>query len=163
PGRVICRWTMRGLWRYFRARYVFYTHGIFGYARPPASKTVVNLWHGMPIKRIGLDDARAPMQATFTVATSPLFQKIICKAWGLPVDRVPITGLPRNDRLIRAAAYTRVVQPTSSKLILWMPTYRRSVIGDQRAEGSAGRESPGGLRGFDPAAFDTFLDEINAV
>lgn len=168
PGRAVFRWSAKGLWTYFRSRYVFYTHGIFGFATPPRTKVVVNLLHGVPIKRIGLSDNRQPMRASLALATSPAFQEILCRAWAMPAERIPVTGLPRNDRLLRSREGARPDLGTDlgtgyRHLILWMPTYRRSVRGDIRTDGVADRDKPGGIDGFDPAAFDAFLADLDAA
>ena len=164
PGRVVCRWTPVGLWLYLRSRYIFYTHGIFGFAQPPRCKTVVNLWHGMPIKRTGMDDNRRPMRSTFTLATSRTFQRIISDQWNMPEPRVAITGLPRNDRLLGAGPVPPKLFQTlgERRVVLWLPTFRRSIRGDIRQDGTADIARPGGLSDFDVNAFDDMLERLNA-
>lgn len=165
PGRVVHRRSPAGYWAYLRSGYVFYTHGIFGFARPPRRKVVVNLLHGVPIKRIGLADNRRPMRATVALATSPAFQRILAESWAMPARDIPITGLPRNDRLLRArhAAGRPDLGMPYRRLILWMPTYRRSVRGEIRTDGVAEPDRPGGIEGFDRAGFDRLLAELDAA
>lgn len=45
--------SVRGWWAYLRSSTVLHTHGTYSLIKPAASKTVVNLWHGMPIKHLG--------------------------------------------------------------------------------------------------------------
>ncbi len=70
-GRVgfLSRWSIRGHWHYLRSNLVLYTHGLYGFAKPVPGKVVVNLWHGMPVKQIGIPDGQPAMSASFSVAT----------------------------------------------------------------------------------------------
>lgn len=127
--RMLRRLSWRGFWAYLRARVVFHTHGLFGNPNPCLGKSVVNLWHGMPIKKIGLDLTGAGrIAATATIATGPKFQMRLARAFGEPLSRVWVTGLPRNDRMLRASTEeTRVstdLIPSKGKTLLWLPTFR---------------------------------------
>ncbi len=126
--------SIRGLWTFLRARYAFYTHGLYGSYQPPSKKIVVNVWHGMPIKGIGflLSGAASPVLASFAVATSLLYRDIIAKAFGMPQERVLVTGIPRNDTLfVRDAQALRrtgwAADGRRRKLIVWLPTFRQSA------------------------------------
>jgi CDP-glycerol glycerophosphotransferase (TagB/SpsB family) len=127
-------YSLRGLWAYFRAYYVFYTHGaLFNYA-PPKRKLVVNLWHGMPIKKIwrGVPGSELPL-STYLISTSAFFSNVLVKASGFRPSQLLVTGLPRNDflREPRAAAvdYAARLRGQAQRLILLMPTYRSSASG----------------------------------
>ena len=50
---LVERDSFLGFYYYLRAKYVFFTHGLFGGAQIAKSHCVVNLWHGMPLKTIG--------------------------------------------------------------------------------------------------------------
>jgi CDP-glycerol glycerophosphotransferase (TagB/SpsB family) len=96
-------YSLRGIWSYFKASYVFYTHGaLFNYA-PPKGKLVVNLWHGMPIKKIWRDvpGSELPL-STYLISTSTFFTNVLIKASGFSADQLLVTGLPRNDFLTTA-------------------------------------------------------------
>jgi CDP-glycerol glycerophosphotransferase (TagB/SpsB family) len=165
----LSRWSFRAQWVYLRSAYVFYTHGLYGYARIPKAKVVVNLWHGMPVKRIGRPDGRQAMAATYTCATSPRFRGILAEAWDLDESRVIVTGLPRNDILLAAAikdtptVIHQLLDTESSLTLVWLPTYREAVHGDIRKDGCAGPDSPGGLTGFDSHGFEALLSSWGAV
>lgn len=121
--RTVRRDTLRGWWTTARARVVVVTHG-FGDANRYAvtGAFVVQLWHGIPLKRIGLDSP-----ATVQVPSVPgasLLRRLIAvmyraaaqrirvmpaashrsrgrleSAFGLGDDRVLVTGEPRVDVL----------------------------------------------------------------
>lgn len=130
----VAKASIKGLWTFLRARYAFHTHGLFGSYRPPQRKIVVNVWHGMPIKAIGilLSDSASPVLASFAVSTSMLYRDIMAQAFGMPQERVLTTGIPRNDTLfvrdprgLRRTGWAD--DDRKRKLIVWLPTFRQSV------------------------------------
>lgn len=141
-GQAIKKRSLRGIWHFWRAGYVFHTHGLFGNAAVPGQINVC-LWHGMPLKAImNLDDThtgRPPFTFTCTLATSPLFQEIMARAFGCPPQRCLVTGLPRNDLLFDPPSLSQLLGrdfPDTDRMVLWMPTYRKSVVGDIREDGA---------------------------
>lgn len=147
PSAVCCRQhSLKGMWRYLRAGYVFHTHGLFG-NRPPKRQTVVSLWHGMPLKTIMKLDATHPADEVFrftcTIATSPLFQDVMARAFACDPAQCLLTGQPRNDALFASSDILEkmgIDRAAYDRLFLWMPTYRRSAMGDVRTDGNGGAE-----------------------
>nr|WP_208382689.1 CDP-glycerol glycerophosphotransferase family protein [Microbacterium ulmi] len=125
-------YSLRGFWRTARARVVVVTHG-FGDANryAQAGAFIVQLWHGIPLKRIGLDSpetTRAPSilrrvpglsrllaalyrgaarRIAVLPAASHLVRGRLESAFALPDARVPVTGEPRVDVLARGTAAER--------------------------------------------------------
>lgn len=119
--------SLQGLWRTARARVVVVTHGFGDVNRYAVSGAfVVQLWHGIPLKRIGLDSpetlrvpaaiartplaapARALLRAMFRTAArrirllpaaSHVVRGRLESAFALTDARVPVTGEPRVDVL----------------------------------------------------------------
>lgn len=156
-------YSLRGIWAYLRAGCVFYTHGaLFNYA-PPKRKLVVNLWHGMPVKRIwrGVPGSELPM-STFLVSTSVFFSDVLMRASGFGPERLLATGLPRNDFLtavrpesIRIVARLR---GEAERLIFFLPTYRNSARGFRTQDGTE-THSILGLAPDDAAQLHSWLKE----
>jgi len=151
----------RGFWLTLRARVVVVTHG-FGDANRfgEHGAFVVQLWHGIPFKHIHLDSPetlripvfsrfglvrRAIRRAYLTSArgirlfptASPLAAARIRTAFGLPVDRIVVTGDPRDDVLAtetRDGARARIAtllgetelpaHVLPAHLLLYAPTWR---------------------------------------
>ncbi|MFT4282735.1 CDP-glycerol glycerophosphotransferase family protein [Microbacterium sp.] len=147
--------SARAFWRTARARVVVVTHG-FGdvdrYATTGA--VVVQLWHGIPLKRIGLDSpatVRAPLailrpliaalyrrtqrRIRLIPAASHVVRGRLESAFALPDPSVPVTGEPRVDVLSAGRAeerydtaraeIARVVGPIGDRaLVLYAPTWR---------------------------------------
>jgi CDP-glycerol glycerophosphotransferase len=133
--------SLHGIWTYLRAGCVFYTHGaLFNYA-PPKRKLVVNLWHGMPIKKIwrGVPGSHLPL-STFLVSTSAFFSDVLMKASGFGPERLLATGLPRNDFLTGARSASLDVvarlRGNADRLIFYLPTYRNSARGLMTQDGT---------------------------
>ena len=123
--------SLRGLWRTARARVVVITHGFGDVNRYGVSGAyIVQLWHGIPLKRIGLDSPEtvrsailpssrfvrrvlAGMYRTATrrisliPAASQLVRGRLESAFSLPDARVPVLGEPRVDVLSRGSADER--------------------------------------------------------
>jgi CDP-glycerol glycerophosphotransferase (TagB/SpsB family) len=139
--RFLYLYSIHGIWSYLRASHVFYTHGaLFNYA-PPKRKLVVNLWHGMPIKKIwrGVPGSQLPM-STFLISTSPFFSDVLMRASGFGPERLLATGLPRNDLLTverpESTAGAARLRGQADRLIFFMPTYRSSVRGFLTQDGT---------------------------
>ena len=121
--------SFRSIIEFLRSGYIWHTHGIFGNRKPPANQVVVNLWHGMPIKKMGVSLGASPTYATWNIATSEAFVPRISEWTGMPPESVLITGLPRNDIMLRSAeklpSRSSAMQKARAKgFIIWMPTWR---------------------------------------
>jgi hypothetical protein len=127
--------SLAGLGAYLRAEAVFFTHGLYGSPRPCARKPIVNLWHGdgpkdiRPAKEVG-----ALIASTYLVGSTLLFSDFQASAFGIPPDRVLVTGNPRTDQFwqpldrdsLRRLGITR-------DFVVWMPTFRRArAVGAMR-------------------------------
>ncbi len=130
---IVKKNSFKGLFHFFSANTVFYTHGIFDSLGLISSQNKINLGHGMPLKSYGLlnnNGAKAPI-ANYHVATSSFYQEILSKAFGVSYDRIVIAGQTRNDFFINNRASINQVfnnQTNYLKTVLWMPTYRKSII-----------------------------------
>lgn len=126
--RVVKKNALRGLFWFLRSRYVFFTAGVYWFARSGHHQTIVNLWHGMPMKRIGTFDPREfsqPPYAHFSLATSEYWADLLAQAFAMPRDRVLVTGLPRNRWLLQPDSRHAKLRGAFSRLIVWLPTFRQ--------------------------------------
>lgn len=158
--RAVPRSGPRGLWATLRAQVVVVTHG-FGDANRFGVRGafLVQLWHGIPLKLIHLDSpetlrtgilpggllrgmlrrmySHASAAIRLMPAASQLAANRLRSAFGLPGDRVVVTGDPRDDVLCQGTAAERaaVARATLSGLLplaefsgartlLYAPTWR---------------------------------------
>jgi CDP-glycerol glycerophosphotransferase len=131
--RTIAKMSLAGFWRTARARVIVVTHGFGDVNRYAVSGGfVVQLWHGIPLKRIGLDSpetlrvplewgrlapiarralgvlyARTARQIRILPAASHLVRGRLESAFSLSDPQVPVTGEPRVDVLSRGTATQR--------------------------------------------------------
>ena len=137
-ARVVSARSFAGLRAYWRARVVVHTHGVYGSRRTSSAKAFVNLWHGMPVKRLPSDSDVGRHQTDFTIATAPIHAANLAATWGLSPEQVAVTGLPRNDVLVTEAAApvpTVLRELTGGRpLVVWLPTYRR-LVGEREVDG----------------------------
>ena len=136
---------------------------------------IVNLWHGVPLKRIAWDAERAERSLPVRLAFDYLGRQTDLLVTtgeaavdpfvsGLRVDpaRVAITGYPRNDALVRdlpgmdigtgSAPTDRVRRlAADGHVVMYLPTFRGSGSGDA-----------GVTEQFDFTALDAFLTDHDA-
>ena len=135
-----------GIWNYLKAFKVFCTHGIFSFITVKNDKKI-NLWHGMPLKAIGfLDEKYKNLEKVYNqdylIATSDFFKNIMQRAFD--EENVFVSGQPRNDLLFEKTNFFDKValkKEEYKKIFMWMPTYRRSITGDIRIDGTAKENS----------------------
>jgi len=142
------------------SKVVFTTHGHFIPKIPP-NQICVNVWHGMPFKAVGLLNAHPGRDDTYVCATSTLYQDVLSRVFGMPKEKVLITGSPRNDLLNvedpqemwRRAGIDR---SNYDKVFVWLPTYRKSVVGDLHNDGVE-VDNVFSMVDFPTKAFEDFL------
>lgn len=105
--------------------------------------TVVNLWHGISVKKIAAMEYRSAehlrkklkryADIAFFPSTSPLTQQCFMQAFGKTAEQTPILGEPRNDFLVSnkhqrldklLLEYLNVNPAGYRKVIAYMPTWR---------------------------------------
>jgi CDP-glycerol glycerophosphotransferase len=121
---AVRRHSLRGFWATARAQVIVVTHGFGDVNRYAVNGAfVVQLWHGIPLKRIGLDAPEtvrppaalegmpwarrliarlyrgAARRIRLLPAASHLVRGRLESAFALPDERVPVTGEPRVDIL----------------------------------------------------------------
>ncbi|MGA0901188.1 MAG: CDP-glycerol glycerophosphotransferase family protein [Luteolibacter sp.] len=155
--------SFMGLWLFLRAKYVFFTHPCF--VRDfPDDVVSVNVWHGMPIKRIGrMLERQMDIPSSHALATSPFWKDIMQQSMP-PKKEILITGLPRNDFLFtqKSSVSNLLELENSERLVAWLPTYRRSVRGELREDGTD-YENIFEMPDVDPVCLNRNLKELNSI
>lgn len=119
------------LWKRVRAKYVFFEYNNFKLNCKRTNRQVsFNIWHGMPIKKIGylsVSDVPHPYEDDYTyfLVTSQYFRDTMKKVFHLSDNQVYLGGYPRNDYL-KSPKRECVFIRENNKNYLWMPTFRTS-------------------------------------
>lgn len=126
-------------WLWLRASWVVHSHG--GRPRYPGQK-IIELWHGIPIKNIGLMDPGSQsrglleknrnLQPTIAASSSRMYEVLMSATRCIPTDRYVRSGFPRLRWLQkdRVASRRLIVDllglelREETKVICWMPTHR---------------------------------------
>lgn len=115
--------NFRGLFSFFVCRYAFYCFGKYP-VKPKRDQKVFNLWHGMPLKRIGnmVSGFEKTDYNYFThiLCTSEFFRGIMKKSFSCDDNQIVICGQPRTDEMLRSLVECK----NGEKLLLWLPTFR---------------------------------------
>lgn len=129
---VVAHRSVRGMWRFCRARFLIRTHSLWGNRYIRGRQVMIVAWHGMPFKLLTQTNGKPskPMQYDFLCVTSPCFQNFYAELNHMPVEASIPCGLPRNDQLLRPSEVLQKMGLDSySKVLIWMPTFRNSTTG----------------------------------
>lgn len=165
--------SLRGMMRVCRAGVWFTSAGLPVYAIGIGKKhTIINLWHGVPLKKIALMEAEASyfkklyFRKVFSdnykaiVTTAKELIPIMAQSFAVEESRIKVWGQPRNDDLnaCRMGMVTIHDKPKwmkkipESKAVLYAPTYREY-----------GSTAWFPFEDWDEAVFADFLEKQNLV
>ena len=130
--------SVRGLKLFLKTKNIVISHGsdssyFFPYFLDIKSKNVINLWHGIPLKRLSLQvkgiresKSRNRFQKFSSIcAASPFEQFLLASCFDMHMDDVWLTGTPRNDYLIKPnKSLLSTHGYLDKKIILYAPTWR---------------------------------------
>lgn len=136
------KYSFSGIWLYMRSRLVFFTHGCFSSLKTVPNQTSINVWHGMPIKNIGryIDENHRTSNCDYITSTSEFFKEKLSFAFNIPLEKVINLGIPRNDILLKGKNdLIRSKLGNAKNIIAWLPTYRKSVVGEIRLDGQTAK------------------------
>lgn len=118
----------QGIKAFMRAKYAFYCFGKYP-IKPSKKQTVINLWHGTPLKRVGnMEQGCEKIDYNFftkVMTTAPMYKPIMAQIFGCKESHVEVMGNPRNDEMfVSDKLVDTAVRMGSNKVIVWLPTYR---------------------------------------
>lgn len=145
--KIIKKNTIAGVWYFLRADYIFTTHGMFEKFPILPWQKKVNLWHGMPLKKIGaLLSGSVNMRMTCSISNGSIFDKYISLSFGLEDNQVLKVGAPRNDLFFQRSSFDfSDIFMNNKPVVAWLPTYRKTNTGIDREDGLYKEHSISGL------------------
>jgi len=122
--------TKVGIIYFIRTRFGFYSFGKYP-IKPSKSQTIVNLWHGMPLKKIGnMEPGLTDVDYnyfTYVLATSDFFADIMKKCFSCGDEQILINGQPRTDEMFLEYNTNEIqMRKEYQNIIVWFPTYRNT-------------------------------------
>lgn len=145
--KLVKKNTIHGLYHYLTANYLFCTHGMFEQIPILPWQKKINLWHGMPLKKIGmLLPGSVKMRMSYSISNGSLFNKYIEESFNLESENVIKIGSPRNDTIVKPSLFNfHDIFNNDYPVIAWLPTYRKTVTGVNRSDGIQLKNSISGL------------------
>lgn len=134
---VVNKKSLRGIFTFLYAKYVFSTHGYFPGVRSGNGQVQINLWHGCGYKTI--TDADRIYRGDINTVTGSIYVTIHEKVFDMDKGTVYPTGLPRNDVLFAdktVMSKLDIDKKKYKKIYIWMPTYRKANEGHDAVDGS---------------------------
>lgn len=135
--------TSKGIKKALSCKVWFTSAGLPVYARGLHKHyIIVNLWHGIPLKKIALEDKNlSPIKRmlfnemfsknySYVVTSSVSLVEIMQKSFNVPKDKIKIWGQPRCDRLFDKNDKKEVLHRLFDRdfdfkrLVLYAPTFR---------------------------------------
>lgn len=130
--------SVEGLSLFLQTKNIVISHGsdssyFFPLFLDSKSKNIINLWHGIPLKRLSLQvkgiresKSRNRFQKFTSICASSTFEQyLLASCFDMHIDDVWLTGVPRNDYLIYPSNKLVEENPyLNSKIILYAPTWR---------------------------------------
>ena len=130
--------SLIGMKLFLKTKNIVISHGsdasyFFPYFLDIKSKNIINLWHGIPLKRLSLQvkgiresKSRSRFQKFSSICAASTFEQfLLASCFEMHIDDIWITGTPRNDYLLYPN--NELLQEHSylnKKVILYAPTWR---------------------------------------
>ncbi|WOC39238.1 CDP-glycerol glycerophosphotransferase family protein [Polaribacter sp. HL-MS24] len=154
--------SVRGFYLYLSSIVVFYTHGLYKNIVSFNNKKRINLWHGMPFKKVGiLEDnfmGAIPSQDKLIV-TSQKCAQIYAKPFNILEKNILPLGQSRNDFLKKETFFFKnkgIDLSQYKKIISWLPTYKKSNF-DSRIDGVFDENKIGFLKRAELKILNSYL------
>lgn len=125
------------------AEYVFFSHNVNWAKNFRPQQTYIDLWHGCGYKGRQPGEQRV-IQFDYCVVTGDKYAKELTTHYLCTPDKLKALGYPRNDwfhtHKTRAAEYAAGLKEehNADKMIIWMPTFRRSNVARITTETTVG-------------------------
>lgn len=148
------------------------THGYVPYVE---GKIYIELWHGFPLKAMGLmyGNEKVPYesitnywkQVDMIFSYSPLYNTVLNACVAARATQYYVTGMPRNDVLVEPSAKTKlsslIQRPLEDeRIVFYLPTFRDA---DLSADRNDEWTNLFGFEQFDEELFKRFLVEHNII
>jgi CDP-glycerol glycerophosphotransferase (TagB/SpsB family) len=167
PGHIAYTYSLKGVSIFIKSRFAIcsYSAKNFNPLYISKKKICINLWHGIPLKRIGyLDPAmkgfnlkkfNEDLETVDYMVTSSFFEAdLFQKCFRKDKNKIIVSGTPRNDFLLKDNINDDITDRNileNHKIILYAPTFRAGKKTDLLP-----------FEGLDLEELNSFLERNNA-
>ncbi len=130
--------SFKGFFNYFRSECTVIQNGdaklfFFPLLLNPQTKFILNLWHGIPLKRLNRQVKQYQQKRSFIqyqkmsalIVSSEFEQLLMSTCFYMDIDHIWVTGTPRNDELqTKLVTNENLHSYADKKVILYAPTWR---------------------------------------
>ena len=130
-------WSIKGFWYFFKSTCVVIQNGdaklfFFPLLLNPKTKFVLNLWHGIPLKKLNRQ-VKEYQKRRFSFQYQSLSALVVCSEFErllmascfyMDLDKIWVTGTPRNDKLLSLQTPNSVAHLKNKNIVLYAPTWR---------------------------------------
>jgi CDP-glycerol glycerophosphotransferase len=135
--------TAKGIKRVLEAGVWFTSAGLPVYGTNlNKNRIIINLWHGVPLKKIALMDPNLGNAArlyfkklfsdnyTYVLTTSHALIPVMAESFDVSEEKIKVWGQPRNDQIFTQLDRNKILSeiykdlPEYEKTVLYAPTYR---------------------------------------
>ena len=117
------------------SKYIFFTHASpLHKLKKRSDQTIVNLWHGCGYKSIkSTNEWEKENPFDYALVPGKVFVETKSVFWACAKEKILTIGYPRYDEFKNVSASTKKlyssIKGDKKKLIVWMPTYRKTELG----------------------------------
>jgi CDP-glycerol glycerophosphotransferase (TagB/SpsB family) len=161
---VFRKYSIRGIFHFCSSSIIIFTHNHFPGINLLSNQLIVNIWHGMPIKDIGLLDSKKGIvpKSHYGIASGPFFKDYLAKAFGLSPDMLLPLPHPRLKSMYHPEGNKKDISLGNNTIGFWLPTYRKSIVNEVRTDGD-GELNGIGIKSLDFSKLNEFLLNENHI
>ena len=128
------RWSLAAMKVCMTSEYIFFSHvSPLKWLKKKDSQLVINLWHGCGYKSMkSTNNWLKNNPCDYSLVPGSVFIETKSVFWSCPKERIIPIGYPRYDEFRHASEHTKKLisemKRNAKKLIMWMPTYRKTEL-----------------------------------
>jgi len=131
PRKILYAYNLTTILKLFQAKILIITTGTDDFSPYPLLKKaiIINLWHGIPIKKIGstenFSDTKLSRNIDYFSVSSEFEATIMKTVFNLPDNKIFISGLAKNDYIKYRFKFFLSKNPYLKRtVIIYAPTFR---------------------------------------
>lgn len=133
---VLSRRSLRAIIAFHRSKWVVITHGLYSELPRTGRQFYINLWHGMPVKKVGALLGEQLPHSDVVVAANAEYRGVMSEVLRVREEQVIIAPHPRIDIMLSVGGRERRQYFGNKWVILWLPTFRERAGSKGRDDGS---------------------------